>query len=123
MNQRLSHFLSLATVAVLVSAGVYSFAQQNRKPEQSAQMEQQQDTTMYPADNPTDRPLASTSSVNSRSFTGTIVKSGDRLVLQAAHGNTFDLDNQDAVRPFEGKRVSLNGALEPRTKLIHLERQ
>jgi trehalose-6-phosphatase len=122
MNKKTSHFFSFAAVVVLLSLGVSLSAQQSRqRPDQSPQMEQQ-DTTLYPGDNPTDRPVAS-AFANSQSFTGTIVKSGDRYVLQAAHGSIYDLDNQEAVKPFEGKRVSLHGALEPRTKLIHLEQQ
>jgi hypothetical protein len=124
MNKRLSHFLSLASVAALLGIGVSLQAQQSPKhPERYAETEQQRDSTMYPGDNPTDRPVADNSVMaNSQSFTGTIVKSGDKLVLQAGHGNTYNLDNQDAVKPFEGKRVSLQGALEPKTKLIHLDR-
>jgi len=124
MNKRLSHFLSIASVATLMGIGVSLQAQQNpQHPERYTETEQQNDSTLYPGDNPTDRPVADTSvTANSQSFTGTIVKSGDKLVLHAGHGNTYDLDNQNAVKPFEGKRVSLHGALEPKTKLIHLER-
>ena len=119
MNKKFSHFTSFAAVVVLLSVGVSLSAQQNQQRlEQTPQMEQQ-DTPLYPGDNPTDRPVAA-AMANSQSFTGTIVRSGDKFILQAAHGSTYALDNQDAVKPFEGKRVSLHGALEPRTKLIHL---
>jgi hypothetical protein len=122
MNKRFSHFLSLASLATLLGIGVSLQAQQN--PQRYTETEQQNDSTLYPGDNPTDRPVAGTSAMaNSQSFTGTIVKSDDKFVLQAAHGITYDLDNQNAVKPFEGKRVSLHGALEPKTKLIHLEQQ
>jgi hypothetical protein len=124
MNKRLSHFLFLASVATLLGIGVSLQAQQKpQRPEQYTETEQQRDSTLYPGDNPTDRPVADTAAMaNSQSFTGTIVRSGDKFILQAGHGTTYDLDNQAAVKPFEGKRVSLHGALEPKTKLIHLER-
>jgi len=124
MKKQIRRFLSISPVVLLLGAGTSLLAQQD--PQRSgyyAQTEQQPDTTLYPGDNPTDRPVAETTRMNSQSFTGTIVKSGGKFVLQAERGNTYDLDHQEAVRLFEGKRVSLQGRLEPKTKLIHLGQQ
>jgi hypothetical protein len=124
MKKQFRRFLSISPIVLLLGAGTSLLAQQDQqRSAHYAQTEQQQDSTLYPGDNPTDRPVAETTRVNSQSFTGTIVKSGGKFVLQADHGSTYDLDHQEDIRSFEGKKVSLQGRLEPKTKLIHLEQQ
>jgi hypothetical protein len=124
MKKKLRRFLSISPIVLLLGAGTSLLAQQDQQRSgHYAQTEQQQDSALYPGDNPTDRPVAETTRVNSQSFTGTIVKSGGKFVLQADHGSTYDLDHQEDIRSFEGKKVSLQGRLEPKTKLIHLEQQ
>jgi len=55
-------------------------------------------------------------------FTGTIVKSGDKYVFQdSASGNTYDIDAQDQVKQFEGKKVRVHGTLDPSGKMIHVQ--
>ena len=51
----------------------------------------------------------------------TITKSGDKYVLQDASGTTYDIDRQDLVKPHEGKRVRINGTLDPDGKTIHVK--
>jgi uncharacterized protein YdeI (BOF family) len=59
---------------------------------------------------------------DSQTYTGTIVKSGDKYVLQdAASGATYDIDHQDQVKPYEGKKVRVHGTLDPSGKMIHLQ--
>ena len=124
MKKKFRRFLSISPIVLLLGAGTSLLAQQDQqRSAHYAQTEQQQDSTLYPGDNPTDRPVAETTRANSQSFTGTIVKSGGKFVLQADHGSTYDLDHQEDVSSFEGKKVSLQGWLEPKTKLIHLEQQ
>jgi hypothetical protein len=90
MKEQFRRFLSISPVVLLLGVGTSLPAQQDQqRSRQYARTEQQQDTTLYPGDNPTDRPVADTARVHSQSFTGTIVKSGDKFVLQAAHGNTL----------------------------------
>jgi hypothetical protein len=124
MKKKFRRFLSISPIVLLLGAGTSLLAQQDQQRSgHYAETEQQQDSALYPGDNPTDRPVAETTRVNSQSFTGTIVKSGGKFVLQADHGSTYDLDHQEDIRSFEGKKVSLQGRLEPKTKLIHLEQQ
>lgn len=52
-------------------------------------------------------------------FTGTVVKSGEKYVLQDAGGKTYDLDHQDQVAKFEGKQVRVRGTLDGKTIHIH----
>jgi Protein of unknown function (DUF5818) len=57
-----------------------------------------------------------------QTFSGTIVKQGDRYMLQQdATGQTYDLDHQDEVQKFAGKRVRVHGTLDPTGKMIHLQ--
>jgi uncharacterized protein YdeI (BOF family) len=56
-----------------------------------------------------------------QTFAGTIVKTGDRYVLQDASGTSFDVDRQDLVKPHEGKKVRINGTLDPDGKTIHVK--
>jgi outer membrane biosynthesis protein TonB len=49
---------------------------------------------------------------DSQIFSGTVVKSGDKYVLKDDSGKTYDIDHQDDVRKFEGKRVKVQGKLD-----------
>ncbi len=69
-----------------------------------------------------DAPADATTAGGTQSFTGTIVKSGDKYVFQdAASGNTYDIDHQDEVQKFEGKKVKVHGTLDSSSKTIHLQ--
>lgn len=56
-----------------------------------------------------------------QTFAGTIVKVGDKYMLQDASGTSFDVDRQDLVKPHEGKKVRINGMLDPDGKTIHVK--
>jgi hypothetical protein len=59
---------------------------------------------------------------DSQTFTGTIVKAGDKYVLQdTASGTTYDVDHQNEVKQYEGKKVRVHGTLDPSGKMIHLQ--
>ena len=61
-------------------------------------------------------------SAGAQSFTGTIVKSGNKYMFQDADtGNTYDIDHQDEVQKFEGKKVKVHGTLDPSAKMIHVQ--
>ena len=47
-----------------------------------------------------------------QSFSGTVVKSGDKYVLKDDSGKTYDIDHQSDVAKFEGKRVRVKGTLD-----------
>ena len=58
----------------------------------------------------------------SREFVGTVVKQGSKYMFQeAATGTTYDIDHQDEVKKFEGKKVRVHGTLDPNTKTIHVQ--
>jgi outer membrane biosynthesis protein TonB len=55
---------------------------------------------------------AKTSTSDSQVFAGTVEKSGDKYMLKDDTGKTYDIDHQDDVAKFEGKRVRIQGTLD-----------
>jgi hypothetical protein len=53
-----------------------------------------------------------------QTFSGTVVKQGDKYVLKDDSGKTYDIDHQDEVKKFEGKRVRVQGTLDAGTNKI-----
>ena len=58
---------------------------------------------------------------DSQTFSGTIAKSGDKYVLQDTSGKTYDVDHQEALKQYEGKKVRIKGTLDPDGKTIHIK--
>jgi uncharacterized protein YdeI (BOF family) len=103
--------ITLGLLAGLLSSGVQLNAQQsNRQPSPSPSQQQ------APPD-----PQAQSQETQVQTFAGTIVKSGDKYVLQDASGTSYDIDRQDLVKPHEGKKVRINGTLDPDGKTIHVK--
>jgi len=109
----------------------------SQTPEAQQSQTQAPDTQSQPAPSqaqPSQRPDASeqgtsgsssgssAQSAAAQSFSGTVVKSGDKYVLKdEASGNTYDIDHQDEVQKFEGKRVKVHGTLDANRKMIHVQ--
>jgi Protein of unknown function (DUF5818) len=55
-----------------------------------------------------------------QSFTGTITKTGDKFVLTVAGGVTYQLDNQDRAKQYEGKQVTIIGNLDSTSNTLHV---
>jgi outer membrane biosynthesis protein TonB len=106
-------------------------AQSPQTPSPDAQTPSQAPDQTTPATPPAaDAPSATDGSKSSaqtpaatdvQSFSGTVVKSGDKYVLQEDGGTTYDVDHQDDVKKFEGKRVKLHGTLDPTGKKILIQ--
>jgi hypothetical protein len=118
--------LVLASGMMLLSGNLY--AQQaaspsdpqysSQRPGQQPQPGQTPDQSAQPA--PDSQAQAGPGAV--QVFSGTIVKSGDKYVLQdSASGNTYDIDAQDQVKQFEGKKVRVHGTLDASGKMIHVQ--
>jgi hypothetical protein len=87
-----------------------SQAQPSRTPDQGGQA----------APDSQGQPTASAS--DSQTFSGTVVKSGDKYVLQdEASGKTYDIDHQEQLKQYEGKRVRVHGTLDASGKMIHVQ--
>jgi hypothetical protein len=63
----------------------------------------------------------SQSSASGQVFAGTIVKTGDKYVLQSSTGTAYEVDRQDLLAKYEGKQVRINGTLDPDGKTIHVK--
>jgi hypothetical protein len=55
---------------------------------------------------------------DSQTFSGTVTKQGDKYVLKDDSGQTYDIDHQAEVAKFDGKRVRVQGTLDPSGKKI-----
>jgi len=52
---------------------------------------------------------------------GTIVKEGDKYVLKGADSVTYQLDDQDRAKNYEGKQVQVTGTLDSKSGTIHVQ--
>jgi hypothetical protein len=130
------HFLRFLAVLVLVSEMTLLSAQLYAQPELSSQ---QQYPSQQPAQGSEQQPRqpgqtpdqsgqqAPDSQSQSQQpgvqvFTGVIVKSADKYVFQDSDsGTTYDIDHQDQVKQFEGKKVRVHGTLDSNGKMIHVQ--
>jgi hypothetical protein len=55
-----------------------------------------------------------------RTVTGVVAKVENNYVLQTGDSLTYKLDDRDKARPFEGKRVRVEGTLDPTTGILHV---
>jgi len=68
------------------------------------------------------QPQASTGSQEqpSQAFTGTIVKDGSRYVLKVSDKTSYQIDDQEKAKLFEGKQVRIAGSLDAKTNTLHV---
>lgn len=96
--------------------------QQAQQPAQTNQERTSQAPRQTPDRRTPDSQAQPSQSADTQSFTGTIVKSGDKYVFQdTATGNTYDIDHQEEVQKFEGKRVKVHGSLDAANHMIHIQ--
>ena len=122
MKKQICSFLSVSTLTLMLGVGT-SFAQQQDPPTPS-----QTPSTQQPSSQPDATPQPSDSAKNTQTptgtaqtFTGTVVKSGDKFMLQDANGTSYDVDKQDVLKSLEGKKVNIRGTLDASGKLIHVQ--
>src|SRR6266576_1223942 len=53
-----------------------------------------------------------------QTFAGMIVKSGEKYVLTTSDNVTYELDDQERARRFEGKQVQVTGNLDKSSNMI-----
>jgi uncharacterized protein YdeI (BOF family) len=95
----------------------YPTQQRGQEPAQQQQPRQAQDQSGQAPDS-----QAQSQPPGVQVFTGTIVKSGDKYVLQDSSSNTtYDIDHQDEVKQYEGKKVRVHGTLDSNGKMIHVQ--
>jgi uncharacterized protein YdeI (BOF family) len=119
-----SKFLIILGLMCLFSVGVQLSAQQTSSPPPSSPPSEQQPPAHPPDQSGQQAPSAQAQpqDTQAQTFTGTVVKSGDRYMLQDADaGVTYDIDRQDLAQPHQGKKVRIQGVLDPNGKLIHVK--
>lgn len=128
--QSLSFLAALALFVGMMSWGGTLQAQntpstppdQQQPQSQPPQSQQPPDTQPQQAPDQSQAPSAKPgngSATDVQTFSGTVVKSGDKYVLKDDSGKVYDIDHQDQVKKFDGKRVRVHGALDPTgTKII-----
>jgi hemolysin activation/secretion protein len=124
MKKQVHHLWYLGAFALFLSVAISLNAQtpqtQQREP-QSQQPAQQAPPDQSAPENPDTQAQAS-QKAGVQTFTCTIVKSGNKYVFQdAASDNTYDIDHQDEVQKFEGKKVTVHGTLDANSKMIHIK--
>jgi uncharacterized protein YdeI (BOF family) len=141
MKKRFQSLSFLCALVVFLSVGISLNAQQTPQTQPPDAQAQQPTSTQPPQAQPSQAPdqtpnqagqqapdtqapapSQSAQSADSQSFTGTIMKSGDKYVFQdAATGNTYDIDHQEELQKYEGKKVKVHGALDASGKMIHVQ--
>jgi len=125
MKKQVHSLWYLGALVLFLSVAVSLNAQQTQPPQQPEPQTQQPPQQAQPDQSGKQAPDAqaqSSQTAGAQSFTGTIVKSGDKWMFQdAASSNTYDIDHQDQVQKFEGKKVTVHGTLDASAKMIHLQ--
>jgi len=57
---------------------------------------------------------------SAQTFTGTIVKSGSKYVLKVSESSSYQLDDQQKAKAYEGKQVKIAGSLDVKTNILHV---
>src|SRR5215472_7600003 len=121
MRKHTRIFWVLAGLAFVLEVGLLSSqvnAQQNPASQTSPSQQPGQTSPSEQAPN-----AQSGQAAGGQTFTGTIVKQGDKFVLQdTATGKTYDIDHQDIVGQHVGRKVRVTGTLDPDGKTIHIGR-
>jgi hypothetical protein len=55
-----------------------------------------------------------------QTLTGTIIKDGSRYVLKVSSSSTYQLDDQDRAKQYEGKQVKVAGTLGANGNSLHV---
>jgi Protein of unknown function (DUF5818) len=112
MTKRSYSWVSPITLGLLAGIGL-----------SGVQLNAQQQADPQPAPPPSQNQAGPDSQSQSQqaqvqTFAGTIMKSGDKYVLQDASGTNYDVDR---LKSHEGKKVRINGTLDPDGKTIHVK--
>jgi hypothetical protein len=132
MKKPIQSLWFLSILSLFLSLGLSLNAQTAPQPAQppDAQSQPAQPPQAQPTQPPDQAaPPATESSAQSaqsadggQSFIGTVVKSGDKYTFkEEATGKTYDIDHQDDVQKFEGKKVKVHGTLDASGKMIHVQ--
>ncbi len=119
MKKSTQSLLTLGTFALALGVAPLYAQQDSQSSTPPSQQQQQPDQSQQ--QQPPDA-QGQQSATDVQTFSGTIVKQGDRYALQdASSGKTYDIDKQDGLKQYEGKQVRVRGTLDPDGKTIHMK--
>ena len=124
MKKQVQYLSYLGVLALFLSAAISLYAQtpQTQQPEPQSQQPAQQAPPDQSGQASPDAQAQPSQMAGVQTFTGSIVKSGNKYMFQdAASGNTYDIDHQDEVQKFDGKKVTVHGTLDANSKVIHIK--
>ena len=130
MKIRFSFIAALAVLFASLSLGSVAHAQQAPDTQQPPDTQAPPPQTQAPSQTAprpnqpaqSDDSATPTSDSTEKEFVGTVMKQGDKYVFQEqATGTTYDIDHQDEVKKFDGKKVRVHGTLDPNGKMIHVQ--
>ena len=112
LRAALIHVLPAAIMIVGLSLVWQPAVAQNTTPYNDVAAAQQQ---------PAQQPDSAGSASEAKTFTGKIVKDGDKLVLTDADGKTtYQIDDQQKAKAFLNKSVKVTGILDASTGIIRV---
>lgn len=108
----MKRLLSIAVLLGLSGLGINLMAQ-NRPGSASQQPQSQSPSSSQQSQ------VDARSQQAARAFEGKITKSGDKLVLQdAATRTSYQIDDQDKAKQFEGKNVKVMATMDPTRRVL-----
>jgi hypothetical protein len=111
LRAALLNVLPIAVMVVGLSLASKPVSAQTATPHNDAAAQQQ----------PAQQPDYAAPASDTKTFTGKIVKDGDKLVLTDADGKvTYQLDDQQKAKAFLNKSVKVTGALDASTGTIRV---
>jgi len=57
---------------------------------------------------------------SAQTFTGTIMKDGAKYILKESRGTSYQLDDQNGAKQYDGKHVKLVGNLDASNGTLHV---
>jgi uncharacterized protein YdeI (BOF family) len=124
MKKQVQSLCYLSALALFLSVVISLNAQtpQTQPPEPQSQQPAQQAPPDQSGQDTPDTQAQPSQEAGVQTFTGTIVKSGNKYMFEdAASGSTYDIDHQDLVQKFEGKKVTVHGTLDADSRMIHIK--
>lgn len=61
-----------------------------------------------------------TQETEAQKYVGQIVNHDGKYALHSEDGKTYQLDNQDKAKDFDGKKVTITGSLDEENMIIHV---
>jgi len=125
--------ISLLLTILLLTTGPLMFSQGKPSPALPSdilgpqliawsQMQKPQPVTepLLPTDRPVQQSERQPGQAAAQTLTGTILKNGSRYILKVSNSSTYQLDDQDRAKQYEGKPVKVSGTPDANGASFHI---